>query len=68
MGEISTAGADGDATGVGACACAFGIGGVPFEIVGTDCDVDGVEITAEPGLFVLKYSTQDGSTDVGSTK
>ena len=58
------------ATGAGAetfCA-AFGTGGVPplgAEVFGADvADVIGADVA--PGLYVLKNSIQEGSTEVGS--
>ena len=54
-------------TGGGVCFCALGTGGTPLETGCEDCLEVAID-TGVPGLLLLKYSTQAGSTDNGSAK
>ena len=59
--------ATGAETGGGVCFCALGTGGTPLETGCEDC-LEVAFDTGVPGLLLLKYSTQAGSTDNGSAK
>ena len=67
---VAGAGVAGCATGAGVTA-AFGVGGVPprgAPAIGALVEEDEEELPEEFGLYVLKNSIQDGSSEVGSDK